>query len=347
MSLLPRRERTRRGNDIREPLSMPAEPTFDDRAFESRLVWIFGSPRTGSTWLSQLLIFPLQLTTERPSGSIMPRSIISRKTRMQPAAVPVNEPYLPIHLTPIDDRFAEPGAPNFLLKARRADDPNYFFADAFARCWRPEVRRLILVRLHAQAELAAREHSLHDPFVVVKEPNGSHGADVVMSLLLRSRIIFQLRDGRDVIDSMLHARSEGGWLAGPDRPGPIQRESERLGFVRRHSRLWVNRTLAVQRAYDTHPPELRIAIRYEGLRSDTAGTLRTLVDWLGVDRSDAELETAVAALAFEAYPARTKGPTKPLRAASPGYWRENMSDEERLVMNEIMGETLERLGYDV
>ncbi len=68
MRLLPRREGTRRGNDIREPLSMPGEPTFDDRAFESRLVWIFGSPRTGSTWLSQLLIFPLELTTERPSG---------------------------------------------------------------------------------------------------------------------------------------------------------------------------------------------------------------------------------------------------------------------------------------
>ena len=117
--------------------------------------------------------------------------------------------------------------------------------------------------------------------------------------------------------------------------------------MRRHSRLWVNRTLAVQRAYDAHPPELRIAIRYEDLRSDTVGTLRPLVDWLGADRSDEELDAAVAALAFEAYPSRAKGPTKPLRAATPGLWRENMSDEEHRVMNEIMGETLERLGYDV
>ncbi len=111
----------------------------------------------------------------------MPRSILPRKAPIEPIAVPVNEPFLPSHLTPIRDHFAEPGAPSFLLKAGRSDDPNYFFADAFAGCWRPEVRRLILVRLHAQADLAAREHSLHDPFVVVKEPNGSHGADVVMS----------------------------------------------------------------------------------------------------------------------------------------------------------------------
>jgi hypothetical protein len=340
--LLRRRARTRRRGHSHEPLSMPGEPDFDDRAFESRLVWIFGSPRTGSTWLLRLLIFPLELTTKRPSGSIMPR-----KAPMQPIAVPVNEPYLPSHLTPIGNGFAEPGAPNFLLKATRPDDPNYFFADAFAGCWRPEVRRLILVRLHAQAELAAQQHSLGDPFVVVKEPNGSHGADVVMSILLRSRMIFQLRDGRDVIDSMLHAHSGGGWLAGPGAPGRIQRESERLGFVRRHSRLWVNRTLAVQRAYDSHPPRLRIAIRYEDLRADTMGTLRPLVDWLGVKRSDEELEAAVAALAFEAYPARAKGPTEPLRAASPGLWRENMSDTEQQVMDEVMGETLERLGYEV
>jgi hypothetical protein len=326
---------------------MPGEPTFDDRAFESRLVWIFGSPRTGSTWLSQLLIFPLELTTDRPSGSMMPRSILPRKPPVRPIAVPLDEPYLPSHLTPIGDRFAEPGAPNFLLKAARADNPNYFFADAFASCWRPEVRRLILVRLHAQVALAAREHSLDDPLVVVKEPNGSHGADVVMSILLRSRMIFQLRDGRDVVDSMLHARSDGGWLSRPDMPGQIQSQSERLGFVRRHSRLWVNRTLAVQRAYDAHPPELRIAIRYEDLRADTIGPLRRLVDWLGAQRTDEELEAAVAALAFEAYPARVKGPTKPLRAASPGLWRDNMSKEERRVMNEIMGETLEQLGYQV
>jgi len=321
---------------------MPDPPAFDDRAFESRLVWIFGSPRTGSTWLLHLLTFPLQLTTERPSGSTMPR-----KASVRPPAVPINEPYLPHHLTPTLDGFAEPGASSFLLNPMRADDPNYFFAEAFAECWRPEVRRLILVRLHAQAELAAREQSLDDPLVVIKEPNGSHGADVVMSILSRSRMIFQLRDGRDVIDSMLHAQSGGGWRLGGSAGFTSIQAEERLDFVRRNSRLWVNRTLAVERAYDAHPPDLRIAVRYEDLRADTLGTLRPLVDWLGVQRSDEELDAAVAALAFEAYPASAKGPTKALRAASPGLWRENMSDAERLVMNEIMGESLERLGYEV
>ena len=225
VKLLRRRGRAGRRTRSVEPLSLPGTLPFDDRAFESRLAWIFGSPRTGSTWLLRLLTFPLRLTTKRPSGSIMPR-----RASVQPLAVPVDEPYLPSHLTPVTNGFAEPGGPSFLLKETRADDPNYFFADAFAECWRPEVRRLILVRLHAQAELAAREHSLHDPLVVIKEPNGSHGADFVMSILSRSRMIFQLRDGRDVIDSILHAQSGGGWLEGRGAFGRSSSETRAAGL---------------------------------------------------------------------------------------------------------------------
>ena len=65
---------------------------------------------------------------------------------------------------------------------------------------------------------------------MIKEPNGSHGADVVMSILSRSRMIFQLRDGRDVIDSILHAHSGGGWLAEPGAAG-THSERSRAGWA--------------------------------------------------------------------------------------------------------------------
>jgi hypothetical protein len=52
----------------------PADsPEFEDGAFEARLAWILGSPRTGSTWLLPLLAFPLRLSVEDPSGSVLPR----------------------------------------------------------------------------------------------------------------------------------------------------------------------------------------------------------------------------------------------------------------------------------
>ena len=48
--------------------------------------------------------------------------------------------------------------------------------------------------------------------MVIKEVNGSHGADLVMSLFPRSKMIFLVRDGRDVLDSLLDANKEGGWM---------------------------------------------------------------------------------------------------------------------------------------
>jgi hypothetical protein len=311
---------------------------FDDGEFESRLTWIFGSPRTGSTWLMRLLTYPLRPTAERPWGSTMPR-----QASVRPVAVPINEPYLAHHLTPTLEGFTQPGALISVLNDMRRGDPGYFFADAFARWWRPEVRRLILVRLHAQAELAAREHSLANPLVVIKEPNGSHGADFLMSILPSSRMIFLLRDGRDVVDSMLDAQSDGGWLAGLT---PVESELQRLEFVRRRSQLWVIRTMAVQQAYDAHPSPLRFRVRYEDLLGNTLETLRQIVDWLDLVRSDDQLEAAVDALSFESYPRRAKGPGKALRAASPGLWRENMSEPEQRAMSEIMGKPLEALGYE-
>jgi hypothetical protein len=156
-------------------------------------------------------------------------------------------------------------------------------------------------------------------------------------------MLFLLRDGRDVVDSMLDAQSDGGWLAGLT---PVESELQRLEFVRRRSRLWVIRTMTVQRAFDAHPPQLRFRVRYEDLRENTLAALRAIVDWLELDRSDEQLQAAVDALNFESYPSRAKGPGKALRAASPGLWRENMSEPEQEAMSEIMGKPLEALGYE-
>jgi hypothetical protein len=342
LKLLRRRATSRSAEERPGSLAASDLRPFDDRAFESRLVWIFGSPRTGSTWLLRLLTFPLEPATESPCGSAM-----RRRSRVRPDAVPIDEPYLPQHVTPILRAFADPGAPGFLLNPTRADEPSYFFSNQFAGLWRPELRRMILRRFRGQVQLAEGEYSIEHPLVVVKEPNGSHGAELVMSLLPRSRMIFQLRDGRDVIDSLMHAQMGTGWLVGSPWVEGVQGEEQRLEFVRREARLWVNRSIAVQRAYAAHPADLRIKVRYEDLRADTIGTLRPLVDWLGLDRTDEELEAAIEANRFESIRRRRKGPAKPFRSATPGLWRQNMTEREREVMEQTMGEKLIELGYEL
>src|SRR5690349_10000816 len=55
--------------DVDAPLR---ELPFDALAFESRLAWILGAPRTGSTWLLRLLVYPWILARGSMSGMRAP-----------------------------------------------------------------------------------------------------------------------------------------------------------------------------------------------------------------------------------------------------------------------------------
>jgi hypothetical protein len=323
----------------------PASATenFDYDAFESRLSWIFGSPRTGSSWLLRLLVFPWELAPKHPLGFRPPKD----GAHADPAranAIPLNEPFLGAHLTPMRvptyDPSKNPADEELLLNQTKAPLAGYFFSDQFAEAWRPKLRELILWRFNAHAERAAGQYGLTRPSMVIKEPNSSHGSEMIMSLLPRSRFIFLLRDGRDVIDSAMDLRRYGKL-----RDEIVDSYEGRLDFVLLHARLWVHRTSAVQRAFEAHPADRRLIVRYEDLRSDTYATLRRLVDWIGLERSDAELNAAIEAEAFK--PKKGTGPGSARRAASPGLWRENLTPLERQVMEEIMGEKLVELGYSL
>jgi hypothetical protein len=316
---------------------------FDDVALESRLVWIFGSPRSGSTWLLHLLAHPLVPADESALGV----DCRDAPEGGAPQAIPINEPYVPQHFTPplfqaqqVGDELAA-----VTLNSFRHASPNYLLSDQYADVWRPELRRLVLVRLEAQARRVAAKYSLDDPLVVVKEPNGSIGADLVMSLLPRARLIFLLRDGRDVVDSMIDAQAPGSWLESPSDGRSGDFRENRLKLVQRESNLWLARTLAMQLAYAAHPPNLRCVVRYEEARSDAPGVLASLDSWLGFRRGEKERASAVRLNDFDSYPPEAKGPGMPLRAARPGLWRENLTRAEHNAMDRVMGAKLAELGY--
>jgi hypothetical protein len=331
-----------------------SRPPFDSSEFESRLSWIFGSPRTGSTWLLRMLIHPWRLDSpwradDHALSGICFSADDDARGRTHPNVVPVNESHFPRHLTPFVPPTGEEAdgrdPDDYMFNTRVRGNVSYCFGSAFEDVWRPEVRRLILVRLHAQAERGAERFGLHAPRVVVKEPNGSYGAEPLMGLIPRAKLIFLIRDGRDVIDSQLslHNRIRAK-LWGRN---VVRKEPDRLSFVRTHAHLWVNNTAAVDRAYEAHDPGLRMRLRYEELRADTLKTLVPLAEWLGDERDPDELREAVDEHAYESLPwaARTRGRLH--RAATSGAWREGLKAEEQRVANEIMGEQLARFGYEV
>jgi hypothetical protein len=123
-----------------------------DSELESRLVWQFGSPRSGSTWLLQIL------------GE-------------HQLILPINEPLIGFHLSPFiaNDpgyRAEDLDLDTFTLRRTMNDVPDRFFAESFSDVWVPGLRRMLNERFAAHLSRFA-EGSPDDTILVLKEPNGS------------------------------------------------------------------------------------------------------------------------------------------------------------------------------
>jgi hypothetical protein len=286
---------------------------------EKRLAWIFGSSRSGSTWLLKML------------------------SDLEPV-VPVDDPHLGHHLgvwRPIPLAWAaceDPPQLSTLLEIK-AEEPGYFFAERYRDAWEEPLRELIRARFEAQAEGAV------DPTeaaFVVKEP-GSHVAPFLAELFPSSKVIFLLRDGRDVVDSWLDAYSEGSWAI-PGGAFPVSEEG-RIPLIRWLSEVWAFRSREVRKAYEARAEEDRILIRYEELRGDTETCLTRICKMIELDPRP--VPEVVEAHLFEKQPRAVRGRQRFIRRAQPGGWRDNLSPAEQHAMHEVMGETLAEFGYEV
>ena len=294
------------------------------RGLEKRLIWILGSPRSGSTWLVNLLAADRRV-------------------------IQIDEPLLGTHLgVPM---FGLLGVPPERLSANalrlvdvRRDVPSYFFSKSYERSWRGPLRRLILARLGAEARAKAAARSIRNPVIAIKEPGGSLGADVLMQVMPGSRMIFLLRDGRDVVDSELDAMRPGGWVSSLLH-GYASPDADRLNFVNLQSHAWLTRTCAVERAFAAHDPGRRVLVQYEALRAEPAKELFRILDALELDLARDEIRSAVAATQFENIPKSRRGPGKFARSATPGLWRDNLTPDEQRRMEEVMGPKLRQYGY--
>lgn len=287
---------------------------------KEQLAWIFGSSRSGSTWLLRMLA---ELD----------------------GVVPIDDPHLGHHLgvwrpIPLAWAAAEEEPELSTLLELKAEEPDYFFSERYRQSWWEPLRALIRSRFEAHVGQAGGEAG--SPTVVVKEP-GSHVAPLLAELFPASKLIFLLRDGRDVVDSWLDAYQEGSWAI-PGGAFPVSAEG-RIPLIRWLSAVWVYRTRAVRRAFETRSPGGRILIRYECLRSATTETMGQVCETLELDRGG--LGAAIERHRFERLPSAGRGAGREQRLATPGAWQEHLSTAEREAMHEVMGEALGELGYQV
>lgn len=276
---------------------------------EKNIVWVFGSRRSGTTWLAKQLLSYKTLYMHEPN-------ITSHFD-------------FPIKLTGYDFKRRIDGKKNI---------DGYFFSDKFKNTWKYFLRKLILNRIHAQFGDLTKK-------IIVKEPSTLLDAsDILAGCTPNSKKIVLLRDGRDIIDSLMDSRKPGGWVT--KKPTDTITDEKRLAFITRRSHLWVHQMHVIKQTIDTTPSNLRFLVKYEDLRKNTEEILTKIYRFLEIDISESEIEKLVVKYSFESILPEEKGEGKFARAATPGLWEKHFSEEEKSIMKKIMGKTLKQIGYE-
>jgi hypothetical protein len=278
-------------------------------AVSRRLLWIFGSPRSGSTWLLKML-------------------------DDLPGVTGVNEPFIGRHLAPFASDLPGMRATDFdvstcTFNRLAGGGDGYFFAERHTDAWVRPLGQLICERFAVRKNVDV---------IAIQEPNGSQGADMILRAVPQSRLLFLLRDGRDVVDSELAAYGTGGWMSRRYGITGVPAEDRRR-FLEDAAWKWVWRTSIVKDAHERHPGP-KLMVRYEELRPNAQSEMARIVGWLGLD---ADVTEVVERHDFGRVDER--GPSEFARAATPGGWRENLSDDEQQLLEAIMGDTLRAFDY--
>src|SRR5215208_354935 len=255
------------------------------------LIWLFGVARTGSSWLGAMM--------RDLEGHAM-----------------WNEPY-------VGDVFGYA----YYMRAgeQQRQRKDYILGDAYKEAWIRSVRAFVLGGVDARfPELD------ENGYLIIKEPNGSVGAPLLIEALPESRMILLVRDPRDVVASLLAAQRKGSWGAGDD---PLA-DTDPDECVRQRARMYNASFGKAWEAYEAHGGR-KAATRYEDLRYDALGELEKIYSSLIIPIEEEQLRRVVEKYAWENIPERQKGPNKPRRKAKPGGWREDLTPEQARMVEEI------------
>ena len=173
-------------------------------------------------------------------------------------------------------------------------------------------------------------------YLIIKEPNGSIGAPLLMEALPESRMIFLIRDPRDVVASSMDARSEGSWLS---ERREVQRSTSKQArnpnvYVRMRANSYVQQIEKTWQAYRAHGGR-KVMVRYEDLRADTLQTMKRIYSELEIPVQQTELARSVEKHSWENIPEEEKGEGKKRRKAKPGGWREDLTTRQVEIVEDI------------
>jgi hypothetical protein len=270
----------------------------------ANIIWIFCSSRSGSTWLRSMMA-----------------EVGEHKVWEEPK---------------VGRLFGD-----FYRRAQKSQlaSSNFIMGEPTRAGWIKSIRNFIL-------DGARYAHPFLNPghYLVVKEVDSSAGAPLLMEALPESRMIFLIRDPRDVAASALDATKEGNWMyemmdeAGWKRKSMTDKGPDSV--VRGRARTYLRQVESIREAYNAHRGR-KVMIRYEDLRADTLGVMKRVYSVLEIPVEEEALTQAVEKHSWENIPEKEKGEGKFYRKASPGGWHKDLTPEQAETVERITAPLLE------
>lgn len=278
-------------------------------------IWILGSGRSGSTWVANMM-----------------RTLENHTVWEEPRVGEVFGEYVHQY-------------------GPRTVPKTHILSSYHKQIWLGSIRTFILDGAVARFPWIAQEESekVHEEYLVIKEPNGSVGAPFLLGALPESRMIFLIRDPRDVCASVLDGARKGNWLymtaeegdwpRGED--GPLsQADTDPDAFVEERANQYLRDIRNAKLAYEAHEGR-KVMVRYEDLRADALVTMKRIYSALEIAMDNDELARVVNEYAWENIPEKDRGEGKFHRKATPGGWREDLTPVQVEIAERITAPLLE------
>ena len=282
----------------------PAEvPAISD----DKIVWMFGTRRTGSTWLGFML-------RELPGGAKW------------------GEPLIGELIGGFYERFSDRTAPNFIFSPEHRD------------LWLGWIQRLVCEGAAARFPrlidgdgfVVIREPhgTLGAPLLCEALPRSR-----VLVLVRDPRdVIASITDAHTEGAWLGEKAKQRGRV--PRAEGEHVARRDPVGFARTRAERITREFAAAREAYEAHSGP-KVLTRYEDLRADTFSELRRICTELELPGDDDEIRAAVDAHAWENVPEEEKGSGKFHRKATPGGWREDLVAEQVEAVEKAAAEVLD------
>lgn len=267
------------------------------RAAERQLLLVVGAPRSGTTWLHHMLA-------------------------VHPEVACIQEELTVFTYLAMWERLYQAEKSHSDLGHWRQGTPLLFNEDEFHQ------------GLRTLADTAYARLAQGNPgatHILDKHPNYALHLPLIIQLYPNAKVIHMVRDGREVVVSMMSAKRRIGFGKGE---------------IHGAARHWAGNLLAAREAGAVLGPERYREVRYEELKADAAKGMKDIFNFCQLPATEAMLQR----IAVE-YDIRNKQVSRgdpgfnALRDKPDAIWKAKLSLEERWTLDRMAGHLLRELNY--